>query len=397
MTHRERMIYAYTGSASDSIPAAPEFWYYYPARLLGVNMIELEKEIPHHQALMHSFKMFDCEGWGIISLACRNEDARCKSYDSFCDEGRTLEERSVINFRSREFESLRIYDMENPSWLVSRYIKDFREDAQLWADYELGKDPASIDTSAVNRALEEVGESFLLEGYLGMPMFDLYADAREGGFEQAVFDLMEPDNESFFKDLQQRYIEYLSRLVAVVSERTQIESFFLGCNYSCVSLLGKPLWNRWDKPVIKAVAEAVHSQGKLLHIHFHGKCIQVIEDLEECGIDCICPFERGPGGDIHTDEDLHHVFRQLGNRTTFNGNIHTTDTLLYGTEKAIRDQVDQVIDCAAEAHRLDRLIVGTGDQVAKDTPYEHIHIMLDQVRIRSGELINNDQCRDQGE
>lgn len=36
---------------------APEFWCYYTAKVLGVDMIELEREIPLWQALHSTFKI----------------------------------------------------------------------------------------------------------------------------------------------------------------------------------------------------------------------------------------------------------------------------------------------------------------------------------------------------
>ena len=35
--------------------------------------------------------------------------------------------------------------------------------------------------------------------------------------------------------------------------------------------------------MIQAVAREVHRHGKLLHIHFHGRCLDVIADLAEPG------------------------------------------------------------------------------------------------------------------
>ena len=44
---------------------APEFWYYYPAKVLGVDMIHFEREVPFHWRLRTTFEQFGCEGWGI--------------------------------------------------------------------------------------------------------------------------------------------------------------------------------------------------------------------------------------------------------------------------------------------------------------------------------------------
>ena len=39
---RQRIPNAYLGEWSDCIPVAPEFWYYVPARVLGVDMVTFE-------------------------------------------------------------------------------------------------------------------------------------------------------------------------------------------------------------------------------------------------------------------------------------------------------------------------------------------------------------------
>jgi len=65
MTPKQRMLAAYRGQASDRAPVAPEFWCYYPAKLLGLDMIEFSR-YPFHLALKTAFEQFGCEGWGCV-------------------------------------------------------------------------------------------------------------------------------------------------------------------------------------------------------------------------------------------------------------------------------------------------------------------------------------------
>ncbi len=37
------MLNAYRGQFSDRVPVAPEFWYYYSAQVLDVDMIEFQR------------------------------------------------------------------------------------------------------------------------------------------------------------------------------------------------------------------------------------------------------------------------------------------------------------------------------------------------------------------
>jgi uroporphyrinogen-III decarboxylase len=135
------------------------------------------------------------------------------------------------------------------------------------------------------------------------------------------------------------------------------------------------MWRQWDKPYLQAITEEIHKQGKLLHIHFHGKSIETVSDFAEIGIDCVCPFERAPGGDINTLEDLKYVREKLQNKVTFNGNVHTVETLIRGDEKKVRDEVLQIKEAFKGSARL---IIGSGDQVGRETPEENIFAMIDE-------------------
>ena len=126
--------------------------------------------------------------------------------------------------------------------------------------------------------------------------------------------------------------------------------------------------------MLKAVVQAAHECGGLVHHHFHGRCLRVLDELGSLGLDCICPFERPPGGDI---TDLAPVRRALADRTTFNGNVHTVETLIRGTPEDVRREVQDILQAF---HGTPRVIVGTGDQVGAETPDDNIFAMIEAVR-----------------
>jgi len=112
-----------------------------------------------------------------------------------------------------------------------------------------------MDTKGAVAAWNDVGESYLLELYLGNPFFDFLAGALQGGFEEGIYLFSDPGQAPLLERLQARYTERLVRMARTVCERTPFESLFIGCTWSCNSLLGPELWRRWDKPVLKAVCE----------------------------------------------------------------------------------------------------------------------------------------------
>ena len=373
LSGKQRMLNAYRGLWNDRVAVAPELWYYYPAKVLGVDMIEFQRKVPFHQALKTTFEKFGCEGWGIAFVEPPADAADHRMTENWVSDN-VLEVRRFDRTPHGELVSASRFGRRDPEWVVERPIKDFHRDLPAYEALTLA-DPAGTDCSGLTRAWNEVGDAYLLEAYLGGPFFDYYAGAREGGLEQAIMDFAE--HEARLEALHEKYIVHIVRMAETICAKTPLESLCIGCSWSCNSLIGPRMWRRWDKPVIQAVAEAVHRHGKLLHIHFHGRCMETVADFAEIGIDCVCPFERPPGGDVAGLEGLRTVARLLNGRTTMNGNVHTVETLIRGTPEDVQREVREILRAFENNPRV---IVGTGDQVGGETPEENLHAMIEECR-----------------
>ncbi|MFH1007750.1 MAG: uroporphyrinogen decarboxylase family protein [Candidatus Latescibacterota bacterium] len=371
VTPKRRMLNAYRGLFSDRYPVAPEFWYYYPAQVMGVGMVEFQREIPLWQALQTTFRKYGTEGWGVAFPSIRNPDLETAiAFERISD--RQYRETRKNRYRGREFVSTARYDVEEPFWSETHAVSD-RKDLDAWVDMALS--PKNVcDFSGVNEAHRGVGEDYLLEFWLGTPFFDFIAGAM--GFESAALFFMS-ENDGVLTSCLNRYIEYQKALIAQVCEQTPYESFAIGCSFSCNSLIGPLMWRRWDKPYIHAMTEEAHKWGKLLHVHFHGKSLETVADFAEIGMDCVCPFERSPGGDINGAEGLRAVRELLRDRVTFNGNVHTVETLIRGNPEDVRREVREIKEAFAGSPRL---IIGTGDQVGRETPEENILAMVEEAK-----------------
>lgn len=368
---RARMLAAYEGRYADRPPVAPEFWYYIPARILGMSMMDLQLQVPHWQALQQAFLHYGCDGWGVAGPevpkdwgGTRTEKVARLSVDR-------LEQTTVWRRQRHELTSRTILDRHEPAWLIERFIKDFGADWPVYAEMALVP-PEEMDWRPVQAALDAVGEDYLLEVYLGEPFVDFAGWQREGALQQVILDLH--DHEAALLKLQARYIDHMDRKVRSAFAHTTARSVFIGSAWSSLSLLSPGVWRKWDKPVLQAVVKAAHECGGLVHHHFHGRCLRVLDELGSLGLDCICPFERPPGGDV---TDLAPVRRALANRTTFNGNVHTVETLIRGRPEDVRREVQGILEAFGGTPRL---IVGTGDQVGAETPDANIHAMIEAVR-----------------
>jgi hypothetical protein len=365
------MLAAYRGEPVDVTPVAPEFWYYYPARVLGVSMMEFEREVPFWKGLQETFTRYRCEGWGVAFAMTVNEHKQIHTSMHQVEEER-YEENSEITWKGKTFTTKTLFDVNEPSWTSEPMVKG-PQDVSDYVDMELSPDN-TLDFSDAVYAHGQVGDDYLLEFWLGVPFFDFFEQAM--GFEPAVIYFLSAD-EKILEAYQERYIAYQKKLVQEAVEKTPFESFVIGCSSSCNSLIGPDLWRKWDKPYIKAIADEVHRQGRLLHVHFHGKSMETVEDFAEIGIDCVCPFERPPGGDVEGEQGLREVRRRLGEKVTVNGNVHTIETLIRGTPDDVRREVREILDAFEGSNRI---IVGSGDQVGRETPEENLMLMIDEAR-----------------
>ena len=375
-TGKQRMLNAYRGAFSDRVAVAPELWYYYPAKLLGVDMIEFEREVPFHLALKGAFQHFGCEGWGVAFAGAPNPHVSSATAEQWRDRD-TLDVTTTVRTPHGELTSRRRYTRAEPSWTLESPVKDLARDLPAWESLVFGGDPEDMDPTPLVRAWEEAGESYLLEAWLGVPFFDAFAGAREGGFEAGIVDVMDPRLRPVLLRLRERYTDRLVQLARAVCNKTPIESMCIGCSWSCNSLLGPRLWRFWDKPVIRAVGDEVRRHGRLLHVHFHGRCLETVADFADIGIDCVCPFERPPGGDIDGLPGLRDVAAALRGRTTMNGNVHTVETLIRGSPADVRREVGEILEAFSGNPRV---IVGTGDQVGRETPEENLRAMIEEAK-----------------
>ncbi len=364
------MLAAYEGRFSDVTPVAPEFWYYVPAKLLGLPMVQFELEVPHWQALQHTFKHYACEGWGIVAPGTPSLADRQHTHTHKLAEGR-YESVTTINGGSQPMTSRTIYDDHEPSWLTERYIKDFDADWPTYAAATLVP-PEELDWAPVQTALDQVGDDYLLEVFAGFPFVDYAGTQRDGGLEQVVMDLI--DRESEMRDLQERHIEHVVGAIRAAFAQTTARSIFIASSWSSMSLLSPTVWRKWEKPLLDAAVRTTHECGGLIHHHFHGRCMAILPDLAALGLDCICPWERLPGGDVTS---VARVRAALGDRTAFNGNISTVEALIRGTPEDVRREVQEIKAAYAGSPRL---IIGTGDQVGAETPEDNIHALIDAAR-----------------
>ncbi len=363
MTHKERMLIAYRGEQPDRVPIAPELWFLVPAKIMKVPFYEVGgpiSSIPLWRAQLEAAKYFDVVGWIVPNLGSAYPDR----YERKCskrDDGR-IEVTVIWHADEGDFREVIDCFPDDASWdreRPAKKIEDFEKLKPL-----LMEDPWGMDVSEVEEAVKETGGQGVVEIGVGLQFFDFIAVNREGGPTQAIYDFY--DYPDYLRKLHDEYVEYVREMTRMVIARTRADVVFIANAYSSLGVISPKMFKEWNIPGIKAVVEEAHQKGKLVHIHQHGYCLGLMDYLVEAEVDAVCPLERPPGGDV---VDLGEVKRRWGDKIALKGNVHTIDVLLNGTPEDVERQVKE---CIASAGEGGGFILGTGDQVARDTSFENI-------------------------
>jgi len=359
MTPKERLLAVYRGERPDRVPVQPCFAYLLPMRRTGRPFNRFTGDFARQTLDTYRHYGADARVWLPINAsnpAVKHESSVAESPDGTQIVSWSIESASGrLTGRTKTFPDAAPAPIEFP-------VKDLRRDLPIL--FEQLPPPANFSSPDAPAVYEMIGGDGIGLWTPPPQFLGWLAGNREGGTTQAIYDLYD-DGEfltRFFEPYLDWYLQVVEHVLAVTS---CIDVVMPNCGTIAVNTTGVDLYREWDMPFIRRQAEIVRRHGKPLHVHQHGHCLPVLDDLVEAGVSMICPFERPPGGDVLS---LAAVRKRFGSRIGIMGNVHTIDVLFRGTPDDVRRQVKECIDEA----RGGPFILSTGDQVADLTPKANI-------------------------
>ena len=150
--------------------------------------------------------------------------------------------------------------------------------------------------------------------------------------------------------------------------------FILFGGSGTITMASPALAAKYAIPALKKWSAMAKAANLPTMLHSCGKN-RVLADMlaADTDVGMLNPLETPPMGDI----DLAEVKRAHGRRLAFMGNIHTTDIMLRGSVKDVRQESLKAI---RDAGANGGFILSTGDQCGRDTPDENLRAMIDTAR-----------------
>jgi uroporphyrinogen decarboxylase len=212
--------------------------------------------------------------------------------------------------------------------------------------------------AATKKVRERIGNEAYVQSIVMGPM-NIASQLR--GVENLILDILEdPD---FVRELLsftlRQSIEYARALLAAGATGLDIGEAFCSLN-----LISPQIYRTFALELHRALIDDIHDQGGFAELHVCGNTTEIIEDLKSTGADYL---------DIDWPVDIGRVVSLVPCR----GNLDPSRILLLGDRALVLEEASRVIAKAAPSRGL---ILGSGCEIAPNTPLENIAAMVDAVR-----------------
>ena len=335
MTPRERLLAALECRKTDRVPISTY-------ELCGFNSLSFENIDPSYAELMRAIRektdavtMWNPTSDEVIAQTAVQPDISVKEER----QGKVTTYNKTLKIGGRELtQVLKVEDDIITVWQVKHWCDSLEDvDAFMSLPYE----PVNYNFSDYARISRETGEHGIIMLTLADPMC-VAAELMSFG-DYTVWALTE--QEHFQKTLDKIHERNMQNYKRMLDMQAVDLYRIVGPEYCTPPYLPPYLFERYVEPYVKDITDLIHSYGKKVRIHSHGKVAGVLQSMLRTGADAIDPMEDIPDGDI----SLKDAKAMLQGKMCIFGNIELK-MLEHASEEQVRSYVDYCMDSAKSGY-----------------------------------------------
>ena len=387
------------GDIPDCVPVSPDFSNMIPARLTGKPFwdLYLYNDPPIWQAYIDAAKRFDidslmdgyfwlsfpdeqnCLPWQRLPATPEQQkqiipNSEWQRFIVFKNAERIVIQRSRVENRKRLWEP-RVcvyYVADSPTeWIPPSKIglpdvpSRFEPFETVCPERSRGNvKPVDNGPAGLARVKQLMGDQGLVGVFL--------ASSAILSCEQDIYDYYDyPELHNYWRDT---LVERVECRFANIMKMDVLPDFLCVGGSGTLVFQTVDIFRQLAYPTVKHAIELASSAGLPTHIHSCGPETALIKIMaEETSLTVIDPLEIPPMGDCNLAE----IKKLYGDKLALKGNLHTTETMLYGTPLDVIAASKKAIDDAAQGGRF---ILSTGDQCGRDTPDANLLAMIETAR-----------------
>ena len=371
MTSRERLLTAYANKQPDRVPATPDLSNMVPCRLEGKPFwdIYFNQNPPLWKAYIEAIKYFGIDGRFLYG------DPQYITNSQVTKEVKLVEKRedywlARTTYKTPEGDMTKLthYPVGNSPTETEKVIKDFEKDFKKLK--YLFPEITGFDGTLFKLQRKELGELGIMITGVATPGFQNFNQLFEGSLEATTYAYY--DYPELFEELCEMADRYYVRQAEIAIE-AGTDVIQTGGSGS-LTMQSPELWRKLSLPTIKKITRMCREAGVLSCIHSCGKEYYLVETCyNETDLNSINPLEIAPMGDC----TLKEIKQKFGDRLSLQGNLHTTNVMLYGTVDEVKFESLKAIRDAGIGGGF---ILSTGDQCGRDTPDQNIFAIVETAK-----------------
>lgn len=214
-----------------------------------------------------------------------------------------------------------------------------------------------------SRVKKHFGNEKFVRGNCDQAPFSMASMIR--GTQEWMLDLMMPVEEV------ELLLEYCTKICVQFIDlmaTTGVDMVSNGDSPAGPEMISPEMFRHYALPYERELVVAAHKHGLPYVNHICGNTDLILEDMLETGTD---------GLELDYKTDISNIFRVLGDRKLFIGNIDPSGVLALGTKKLVKERTLELLEIYKESPRL---VINAGCAIPPNTPSENIKAMIDTIR-----------------
>lgn len=217
---------------------------------------------------------------------------------------------------------------------------------------------------AVRALVRDLGDRVFLAGAAAGQTMNALANWRGG--EQAMLDLR--DDPVFVTEAMERATAISIELGKALID-AGCHGIYTGDAWASASIISPSDYERFCQPFHAKAAAAFHALGAKVYLHICGNCMPILEAMADTGVDAIEPLDQ------MDQASLAEAKRLVGDRVCLKGGVSTLALLSASADEVYRLSADAIRACGPTGY-----ILGSGDDIPRDAPFENIDAMVRAAR-----------------
>lgn len=215
---------------------------------------------------------------------------------------------------------------------------------------------------------ERTGGEYSIHGEITSP-FDYFLD--KFGYENGLMGLLLFPEKC--KQILQKYTEGV-KAIAKGMCHCPIDAIKISSSFAGQGFISTEQYQEFVQPYESQIIEVIKREGKKVYIHTCGSIgdrLELMRSSGASGLECLDPL---PVGNV----DLEDAFARIGNDMFIKGNIDSVNTLLFGSEDKIREDVGRILSIGKNKGL--GFILSTACSIAPNVPRKNVQILYELIQ-----------------